>query len=80
MGYLRQYLVDADLADISAYLASIVPAGPLEALPDLLPTTDQFGAQQGGTQSALRSLLIRNRQPRADISIGAVLSSDPTLF
>lgn len=33
MGYLRQYLGDSDLADLSAYLATIVPAGPVDACP-----------------------------------------------
>jgi cytochrome c553 len=80
MGYLRQVLTDADLADIAAYLASVVPAGAIDTLPELSPTTDQFGAQLVGTQSAERVLLLRNRQPRNDVSIGAILSSDSTQF
>ena len=80
MGYLRQYLTDADLADIAAYLASVVPAGAIDTLPELSPTADQFGAQLVGTQSAERVLLLRNRQPRNDVSIGAVLSSDAVQF
>jgi cytochrome c553 len=80
MGYLRQYLSDADLADIAAYLASIVPAGAIDTLPELSPTADQFGAQLVGTQSTERVLLLRNRLPRSDVSIGAVLSSDAVQF
>jgi cytochrome c553 len=80
MGYLRQVLTDADLGDIAAYLASIVPAGAIDTLPELSPTTDQFGAQLVGTQSAERVLLLRNRLPRNDISIGAVLSTDAAQF
>jgi len=80
MGFLRQYLSDSDLADISAYLATIVPAGPLESLPDLWPTTDDFGAQLVGTQSAPRTVLIRNLQPREAIAVGTVRSADPVAF
>lgn len=80
MGYLRQYLGDADLADISAYLATVVPAGPIDALPDLSPTADHFGAQTVGTQSDERTLLLRNRQARGDLGIGAVLSADIDQF
>lgn len=80
MGFLRQYLTDADLADISAYLATIIPAGPVDSLPEPWPTTDEFGAQLVGTQSSARVILIRNLQPRGDIAIGTVLSSDPVNF
>ena len=80
MGYLRQYLTEGDLADISANLASIVPVAPVDSLPDLWPTSDQFGAQLVGTQSVPRVLLIRNLQPRSEIAIGAVRSSDPITF
>lgn len=80
MGYLRQYLGDADLADIAAYLATVVPAGPVDALPDLSPTADHFGAQTIGTQSGERTLFLRNRQPRGDLSIGAVISADIDQF
>jgi cytochrome c553 len=80
MGYLRQYLTDADLGDITAYLASVVPAGAIDTLPELSPTTDQFGAQLVGTQSAERVVLLRNRLPRNDVIIGAVLSSDAVQF
>lgn len=80
MGYLRQYLVDADLADIAAYLGTIVPAGPLDALPDLSPASDGFGAQLVGTQSVEREILVRNRQARGDIGIGAITSSDLVQF
>jgi len=80
MGYLRQYLGEADLADISAYLATVVPAGPLEELPDLWPTVDDFGLQAVATQAAERDVWVRNLQPRADIAIGTVISSDPVVF
>ncbi len=80
MGYLRQYLSEPDLADISAYLASVIPAGPIDALPDLSPTADLFGAQLAGTASRERIVLLRNRQPRSDLSIGAVLSADIDQF
>jgi cytochrome c553 len=80
MGYLRQYLADADLADIAAYLATVLPAGPIDALPDLSPTADHFGAHAVGTQSGERTLLLRNRQPRSDLSIGAVISADIDQF
>lgn len=80
MGFLRQYLSDADLGDISAYLATIVPAGPVDLLPEPWPTADDFGTQLVGTQSSARVVLIRNLQPRTDIAIGAVLSSDPVAF
>jgi mono/diheme cytochrome c family protein len=49
MSYLRQVLTDADLADIAAYPASVVPTGAIDTLPELSPTTDQFGAQLVGT-------------------------------
>ena len=80
MGFLRQYLTDADLGDISAYLATVVPAGPVDSLPEPWPTADNFGAQLVGTQSKARVVLIRNLQPRTAIPIGAVLSSDPVAF
>lgn len=80
MGFLRQYLADTDLGDISAYLATIVPAGPVDSLPEPWPTADDFGAQLVGTQSTSRVVLIRNLQPRTDIAVGAVLSSDPVAF
>ena len=80
MGYLRQYLVDADLGDIAAYLASVAPAGPIDALPDLSPTADHFGAVLVGTQATERVVVVRNRQPRDDVSIGAVLSADVAQF
>ena len=77
MGYLRQYLSDADLADIAAYLATIVPAGPIESLPDLWPTADAFGAQLVGTVSPPREILVRNRRSTGEQPIGAVVSTDP---
>ncbi len=80
MGYLHRYLGDADLADIAAYLATVVPAGPVDALPDLSPTADHFGAQTIGTQSGERTLLLRNRLPRGELSIGAVISADIDQF
>jgi hypothetical protein len=80
MGYLRQYLNEADLADVSAYLATAVPSGALEELPDPWPTVDDFGAQVVGTLAAERTVLIRNLQPRLDIAIGSVVSSDPEVF
>lgn len=80
MGYLRQYLADADLADIAAYLGTVAPPGMLEAAPDIVPTADHFGAQAVGTQSSEREVLVRNRQPRGDMSIGAVLGSDEAQF
>ncbi len=80
MGYLRQYLADADLGDIAAYLASLVPAGAIDTLPELSPTSDHFGAQLVGTQSDERVLLLRNRLPRGDVSIGAILSTDAMQF
>ena len=80
MGFLRQYLTDADLGDISAYLTTVVPAGPVDSLPEPWPTADDFGTQLVGTQSAARVVLIRNLQPRWDIAIGAVLSSEPVAF
>lgn len=80
MGYLRQYLTDPDLGDISAYLATIVPAGAVDTLPEPWPTADDFGTQVVGTQSSARSVLIRNLQPRTDIAIGTVRSSDPMAF
>lgn len=80
MGFLRQYLTDADLADVAAYLATIVPAGPVDTLPDLWPTADDFGSQLVGTQSSAREILIRNLQPRTDVAVGAVLSADPLAF
>jgi cytochrome c553 len=80
MGYLRQYLNEADLADIAAYLATVVPPVALEELPEPWPAVDDFGAVLVGTPSAERVVLIRNLQPRQEIAIGNVLSSDPMLF
>jgi cytochrome c553 len=80
MGYLRQYLGDGEFADIAAYLASVSPAGTVDALPTPSPTRDDFGALQIGTSSAERVILIRNLQAREDIAIGAVLSADPVTF
>lgn len=80
MGYLRQYLSDADLADIASYLASVVPAGAIDALPELSPTADLFGTQQVATASGERTVLLRNRLPGTDVSIGAVLSVDIDQF
>jgi len=80
MGFLRQFLGEPDLADIAAYLATVVPGGPLENLPDPWPTVDDFGAQAVGTLAAERTVWVRNLQPRADIAIGTVVSSEPGLF
>lgn len=80
MGYLRQYLGEAELADIAAYLASVVPAGALEALPAPWPTSHDFGVHEVGTQAPERAVLVRNLQPRGDIAIGAVVSTDPLAF
>lgn len=80
MGYLRQHLADTDLADIAAYLGTVVPAGAVDELPAPWPTGDDFGAHQVGTQAPQRMLLIRNLQPRGDIAIAAVLSTDPAVF
>jgi mono/diheme cytochrome c family protein len=77
MGYLRQYLNDADLADIATYLATVVPTAALETLPEPWPTVDDFGVQAVGTQSAERTVWLRNLQPRSEIAIGSVVSSDP---
>jgi mono/diheme cytochrome c family protein len=80
MGYLRQYLGDADLADIAAYLATVAPPAALEVLPEPWPTVDDFGAQAVGTQAPEREVLVRNLQPRSEIAIGSVVSSDPLVF
>lgn len=80
MGYLRQYLDDADLSDIAAYLGTVLPTGTLAAAPDPWPASDDFGAQQVGTTSGPREVLIRNLQPRSEIAVGAVLSSAPEVF
>jgi hypothetical protein len=47
MGYLRQYLTEADLADISAYLATVAPAGAVELLPATWPSGEEFGEECG---------------------------------
>lgn len=80
MGYLRQYLGEPELADIAAYLATVVPAGALEALPAPWPTSHDFGVHEVGTQAPERGVLIRNLQSRGEIAIGAVVSSDPLAF
>ena len=80
MGYLRQYLGEPELADIAAYLATVVPAGALEVLPAPWPTSHDFGLHEVGTQAPERSVLVRNLQPRGEIAIGAVVSSDALAF
>ena len=80
MGYLRQYLTEADLADIAAYLATVVPPVALETLPEPWPTVDDFGVQVVGTQAAERAIWIRNLQPRSDVALGAIVSSDALAF
>lgn len=80
MGYLRQQLTEADLADIAAYLGTVVPPGAAEQWPDLWPTADDFGTQQLGVQSAPRPMQLRNLQPRAEMAIGAVLIGDLQQF
>ncbi len=80
MGYLRQFLSDADLADIATYLATVVPSAELETLPEPWPTFDDFGAQAVGTLAAERTLWLRNLQPRGELSIGSVVSTDPVVF
>jgi mono/diheme cytochrome c family protein len=80
MGYLRQYLGEPELADIAAYLASVVPAGALEVLPAPWPTGHDFGLHEVGTQAPERSMVVRNLQPRGEIAIGAVVSSDVLAF
>jgi len=80
MGYLRQYLSDADLADIAAYLATVVPTAAPETLPEPWPTFDDFGVQAVGTQAAERTVWLRNLQPRGEIALGGVVSSDPAVF
>jgi hypothetical protein len=52
----------------------------LETLPEPWPTFDDFGSQLVGTQAAERSVLIRNLQPRNEVAIGTVVSSDPIAF
>lgn len=80
MGFLRQYLTEADLADIAAYLSNVVPPGALDELPAPWPTVDDFGAHAIGTAAPERAVLLRNLQPRNTIAIGTVLSSDPLTF
>lgn len=80
MGYLRQHLTDRDLDDIAAYLASLTPAGPPEALPNLWPVGLDFGAQQRGTESSARSIQLRNLQVRDSLSLGALRLDDDTHF
>lgn len=79
MGYLRQQLTEADLADISAYLATVAPAGAVEQLPAPWPSSDDFGAQLAGTESAPRTFLIRNPS-RSDIAVAAVQVADGLNF
>jgi len=79
MGYLRQYLTEADLADISAYLATVAPAGAVELLPATWPSGEEFGEQQVGSESGVRIIFIRNFQSR-DIALGGVLSDNPQAF
>lgn len=79
MGYLRQHLTEADLADVSAYLATVAPAGQVALLPAPWPVSEDFGLQQMGTRAAERPILLRNLQTR-EISLGAVVSEDPQTF
>jgi cytochrome c553 len=79
MGYLRQYLTEADLADIAAYLATVAPAGAVELLPATWPSGEEFGEQQVGSESGVRIIFIRNFQSR-DIALGGVLSDNPQAF
>lgn len=79
MGYLRQHLTEADLADLSAYLATVAPAGQVELLPSPWPVSEDFGAQQLGTRAPERILLLRNLLTR-EISLGAIVSEDPQTF
>ncbi len=79
MGYLRQQLTDADLANIAAYLATVAPAGAVAELPAPWPSSDDFGAQLLGGTSAPRSLLIRNLG-RTDLAVAAVQVVDGLNF
>jgi cytochrome c553 len=80
MGYLRQHFDDRDLADISAYLAALLPAGPVASLPDLWPTGDDFGSHEVGTVAPERPIVIRNPKVREDLAIGTVISTVPAQF
>ena len=80
MGFLRQHLGDADLADIAAYLGTVVPGGALESLPDPWPTVDDFGVQAVGTQAVERVVWLRNLQARVEVPLGVVVSSDGLAF
>lgn len=79
MGYLRQHLSESDLADISAYLATVAPAGQVELLPAPWPVSEDFGAQLLGTRAPERLIRVRNLLTR-DIALGALLSDDPQTF
>ncbi|MFN9010503.1 MAG: choice-of-anchor D domain-containing protein [Pseudomonadota bacterium] len=80
MGYLRQVLTEADLADISAYLATVAPAADLAQLPAPWPTAVDFGTVLAGTDSPTHEVAIRNPRPTGEITLGALLVSDPAQF
>jgi mono/diheme cytochrome c family protein len=80
MGYLRQALTEADLADISAYLATVAPAADLAQLPAPWPTAVDFGTVLAGTDSPTHEVSIRSPRPTGDVGLGALGVSDPAQF
>ena len=80
MGYLRQALTEADLADISAYLATVAPTADLAQLPAPWPTAVDFGTVLAGTDSPIHEVSIRNPRPTGDVGLGALGVSDPAQF
>lgn len=79
MGFLRGHLGASEIADVAAFLATVVAEGAGAPMPTALPHVDHFGSHQLGSTSASRSIQIGNRTG-APVAIAQVLSSRPHRF
>jgi hypothetical protein len=79
MGFLRAHLSDENVADIAAYLATVLSGADLAALPSPMPTTDFFGAQLVSSPSGPRRIEIRGAAS-APVALGGIVSSRPDVF
>ena len=60
MGYLRDSLNDASIADLAAYLARVVVVASPDATVALWPSTVEFGSLTLGAASPVHSVALRN--------------------
>lgn len=78
MGFLRAQLADGDIADMAAFLGSVVRLNSASAPLRLWPVTQEFGTAPVAQPSATQTLQLENRGSSA-LPLLAIASTQPAL-